>query len=62
MQITNCKNCGAPLKGSKCEYCGTIYNFNSCVPVEEMKYEPYIDAHGRIHRGVPSHLKKEKWL
>lgn len=22
---TNCKNCGAPLKSSKCEYCGTIH-------------------------------------
>lgn len=25
MKITNCKNCGAPLKKSKCEYCGTEY-------------------------------------
>lgn len=23
MESTNCPNCGAPLKGSKCEYCGT---------------------------------------
>lgn len=23
--ITNCKNCGAPLHGSKCDYCGTEY-------------------------------------
>lgn len=23
MKITNCPNCGAPLKGGKCEYCGT---------------------------------------
>ena len=22
---TNCKNCGAPLKGGKCEYCSTEY-------------------------------------
>lgn len=22
---TNCKNCGAPLSGGKCEYCGTVY-------------------------------------
>ena len=21
--MTNCKNCGAPLHGGKCEYCGT---------------------------------------
>ncbi len=24
--MTNCKNCGAPLHGSKCEYCGTEYS------------------------------------
>lgn len=23
MKQTNCPNCGAPLKGGKCEYCGT---------------------------------------
>ena len=23
--MTNCKNCGAPLRHKKCEYCGTIY-------------------------------------
>lgn len=21
----NCRNCGAPVKGCKCEYCGTVY-------------------------------------
>jgi predicted RNA-binding protein with PUA domain len=24
--MTNCKNCGAPLHGNKCEYCGTEYS------------------------------------
>lgn len=24
--MTNCVNCGAPLSGSKCQYCGTEYN------------------------------------
>ena len=24
-KYTNCKNCGAPLKLDKCEYCGTYY-------------------------------------
>ena len=24
-KITNCKNCGAPLHGNVCEYCGTEY-------------------------------------
>lgn len=23
--MNNCKNCGAPLTGSYCEYCGTYY-------------------------------------
>lgn len=23
--ITNCRNCGAPVKGHKCEYCETRY-------------------------------------
>lgn len=23
--MTNCVNCGAPLHGTKCEYCGTEY-------------------------------------
>lgn len=23
--MTNCINCGAPLSGDKCEYCGTVY-------------------------------------
>lgn len=22
---TNCPNCGAPITGSKCEYCGTVF-------------------------------------
>lgn len=25
IKYTNCKNCGAPLKSDKCEYCGTYY-------------------------------------
>lgn len=24
--ITNCPNCGAPIVGNECEYCGTIFN------------------------------------
>lgn len=23
--MTNCINCGAPINGNKCEYCGTVY-------------------------------------
>lgn len=25
MSQTNCPNCGAPIQGEKCEYCGTIF-------------------------------------
>lgn len=25
MKLTSCINCGAPLHGDKCEYCGTSY-------------------------------------
>ena len=28
---TNCVNCGAPLTGSKCQYCGTEYKGNGVV-------------------------------
>ena len=24
-KLSNCRNCGAPVKGYKCEYCGTKY-------------------------------------
>ena len=24
--IHNCPNCGAPIKGSKCEYCDTVFD------------------------------------
>ena len=27
--ITNCVNCGAPLRGLQCDYCGTLYE-SSC--------------------------------
>ncbi len=26
MGVRNCVNCGAPLEGRKCAYCGTVYN------------------------------------
>ena len=25
--LTNCPNCGAPVRGSKCEYCGTVLDW-----------------------------------
>jgi len=51
--VTNCKNCGAPLKGCKCDYCGTrngksgekelVYRFLGQVienPTDEMLCDP----------------------
>lgn len=29
MRDTNCRNCGAPVKGNRCEYCGTEYGDES---------------------------------
>ena len=26
MPDTNCRNCGAPIKENRCEYCGTEYH------------------------------------
>lgn len=37
MRETNCKNCGAPLKSGKCEYCGTEH-------FEEAMTESYISV------------------
>lgn len=26
--MTNCPNCGAPIKGRECKYCGTIFDID----------------------------------
>ena len=26
--MTNCPNCGAPVTGRRCEYCGTVFRLN----------------------------------
>ena len=43
---TNCKNCGAPLTGDKCEYCGTEYSNikTSRNPFEEIETAPPLTA------------------
>lgn len=28
LSITNCPNCGAPITGRQCEYCGTMFSFS----------------------------------
>ena len=35
MTLTNCPNCAAPLKGGRCEYCGTQVEQPRLVFVEE---------------------------
>lgn len=39
---TNCRNCGAPLKGGKCEYCGTQVEPPRRVLVPEPETHSYI--------------------
>lgn len=31
--MSNCPNCGAPIQGEKCEYCGTILYDFSCIDI-----------------------------
>jgi hypothetical protein len=53
--MTNCPNCGAPLKGPTCDYCGTksgksrekelVYMYRGKEienPTEEMMCDPYL--------------------
>ena len=40
--MTNCKNCGAPLRYSKCEYCGTDYD--SVNDVGRIQYEIFVSG------------------
>lgn len=39
----NCVNCGAPLHGDKCEYCGTEYDFDDIIHVKT-SYIPLEDV------------------
>lgn len=34
--MTNCPNCGAPITGHKCEYCGAIISDRDSVSVSEL--------------------------
>lgn len=37
--MANCRNCGAPIVGYRCDYCGTIFK-ELVVPVR-LKFDPY---------------------
>ena len=42
MKQRSCNNCGAPLKhgyNRKCEYCGTLYDFNESNKIELHSYD-----------------------
>lgn len=49
--MTNCPNCAAPLKGGKCEYCGTEVEPPRRVLVPEMQSYITMDA-TKIEIGV----------
>lgn len=56
----NCKNCGAPLHGSKCDYCGSTYKdyYNSVIPLRIDSYTHQVDTLGcRID--IPLEYMKE---
>jgi hypothetical protein len=41
MKLKNCVNCGAPLHGSVCEYCGTEYEENGSIQAHFERYDTY---------------------
>lgn len=40
----NCVNCGAPLHGCKCEYCGTEYDFDDIIKIRYERCEIPIET------------------
>lgn len=54
--MTNCVNCGAPLHGNICEYCGTEYNLkleneDSVKDIYE-DVDAWTDCNGVLHRTI----------
>lgn len=52
--MTNCKNCGAPLHGGKCEYCGTEYDSIGIAPINPRIYPKSISVHESMK--YPTHV------
>lgn len=46
--MTNCKNCGMPLSGGVCEYCGTRYDLIDTRIKPTQIYEPSIISIGDL--------------
>lgn len=38
MNKTNCPNCGMPIVGEKCEYCGTVFIDFACIEADKPFY------------------------
>ena len=63
--MTNCKNCGAPLSGCVCEYCGTYYPelqtviVAACDSVEVEDPGVFRVKQGDIHQIQPSAAASE---
>ena len=59
--MTNCPNCGAPLKDGKCEYCGTqvepprrvlVPEMHSYITMDAVKIEIGVMNMRRDRRGI----------
>ena len=42
MKSSNCPNCGAPLKGATCEYCGSFF------PERAIPQQTYFDPYSQL--------------
>lgn len=51
--MTNCVNCGAPLHGNICEYCGTEYGHNHAEKNSDIEdVDVWTDCYGVLHRSA----------
>ena len=64
---TNCPNCGAPISGCKCDYCGTMFYDFTELPVDgktptfiRMKFHPFSDQ-TIMMRVLFSDVEKTYW-
>lgn len=56
----NCPNCGAPITGATCEYCGTVfYDFANIELFKEGYLRMKIENNLNIFKAVPTNIKVE---
>ncbi len=62
--LLNCPNCGAPIKGSTCEYCGTVFSekcdddlsdLNEKIRLETIKISQYEQTRNILNSIGPLH-------